>query len=176
MSAVLQQDPQTDSEGGVEVTRTLSGQAASVQAGLLTPAALAFLAGLHRRFEGERRARLSARAIRQARFDAGALPDFRADTAAIRNGDWRVAPIPAALQDRRVEITGPVDPKMVINALNSGANCYMADFEDSTAPTHPVQVGAPPVCSGQSRSSSSALQPTCPLLLPTLPQVTIAPN
>ena len=135
MSAVLQQDPQTDSEGGVEVTRTLSGQAASVQAGLLTPAALAFLAGLHRRFEGERRARLSARAIRQARFDAGALPDFRADTAAIRNGDWRVAPIPAALQDRRVEITGPVDPKMVINALNSGANCYMADFEDSTAPT-----------------------------------------
>ena len=135
MSAVLQQDPQTDSEGGVEVTRTLSGQAASVQAGLLTPAALAFLAGLHRRFEGERRARLSARAIRQARFDAGALPDFRADTAAIRNGDWRVAPIPAALQDRRVEITGPVDPKMVINALNSGANCYMADFEDPTSPT-----------------------------------------
>ena len=135
MSAVLQQDPQADSEGGVEVTRTLSGQAASVQAGLLTPAALAFLAGLHRAFESERRTRLSARAVRQARFDAGALPDFRADTAAIRNGDWRVAPIPAALQDRRVEITGPVDPKMVINALNSGANCYMADFEDSTAPT-----------------------------------------
>ena len=129
MSAVLQKDPKTG-EGGVELTAVLPGQEQ-----LLTPAALAFLAGLHRRFEGERRARLAARAIRQAQFDAGALPDFRADTIAIRNGDWRVAPIPAALQDRRVEITGPVDPKMVINALNSGANCYMADFEDSTAPT-----------------------------------------
>ncbi|MCA1714345.1 MAG: malate synthase, partial [Gammaproteobacteria bacterium] len=71
----------------------------------------------------------------QAGFDAGALPDFRADTAAIRHGDWKVAPLPTALLDRRVEITGPVDPKMVINALNSGANCYMADFEDSTSPT-----------------------------------------
>src|SRR5690606_13785915 len=80
-------------------------------------------------------ARLAARRERQAMFDAGALPDFRADTRAIREGDWRVAPIPAALLDRRVEITGPVDPKMVINALNSGASCYMADFEDSTAPT-----------------------------------------
>ncbi len=130
MSAVLQEGPKPGEQGGIEVTRVLPGQES-----LLTPAALAFLAGLHRRFEGERRARLAARAVRQAQFDAGALPDFRADTAAIRNGDWRVAPIPAALQDRRVEITGPVDPKMVINALNSGANCYMADFEDSTAPT-----------------------------------------
>jgi malate synthase len=68
---------------------------------------------------------------------AGALPDFRDDTRAIRDGDWRVAPIPAALLDRRVEITGPVDPKMVINALNSGAQCFMADFEDSTSPTWP---------------------------------------
>src|SRR3546814_9761452 len=73
--------------------------------------------------------------LRQAFFDRGGLPDFRADTRAIRAGHWRVAPIPRALLDRRVEITGPVDPKMVINALNSGANCYMADFEDSTAPT-----------------------------------------
>ena len=134
MSAVLQ-PPKPGIEGGIEVTRTLSGQAAFEQDGLLTPAALAFLAGLHRRFEGERQARLQARVRRQAEFDAGALPDFRADTAAIRNGNWTVAPIPAALQDRRVEITGPVDPKMVINALNSGANCYMADFEDSTSPT-----------------------------------------
>ena len=134
MSAVLQ-PPKPGIEGGIEVTRTLSGQAAFEQDGLLTPAALAFLAGLHRRFEGERQARLQARVRRQAEFDAGALPDFRTDTAAIRNGNWTVAPIPAALQDRRVEITGPVDPKMVINALNSGANCYMADFEDSTAPT-----------------------------------------
>jgi len=106
-----------------------------LQSGLLTPGALAFLAGLHRRFEGARQDRLAARRVRQVEFDAGALPGFREDTAAIRAGNWRVAPIPAALQDRRVEITGPVDPKMVINALNSGASCYMADFEDSTAPT-----------------------------------------
>src|SRR5690606_2005230 len=134
MSAVLQQTPKPASAGasgeGIEVTRVLPGQDQ-----ILTPAALAFLAGLHRRFEGERRARLAARAVRQAQFDAGAVPDFRADTAHIRAGDWTVAPIPAALQNRRVEITGPVDPKMVINALNSGANCYMADFEDSTSPT-----------------------------------------
>ena len=127
MSAVLQDRPEP---GAVDLTRTLPGQDA-----LLTPAAQTFLAGLHVRFEGERQARLAARRTRQAAFDAGALPDFRPDTAPIRMGDWRVAPIPAALQDRRVEITGPVDPKMVINALNSGANCYMADFEDSTAPT-----------------------------------------
>ncbi|HKN78315.1 MAG TPA: aldolase/citrate lyase family protein, partial [Lysobacter sp.] len=105
------------------------------QGELLTPAAIAFLAGLHRRFEVTRQARLAARRERQAFFDAGGLPDFRADTAAIRSADWRVAPLPGALLDRRVEITGPTDPKMVINALNSGASCYMADFEDSTAPT-----------------------------------------
>ena len=102
---------------------------------LLSPGALAFLAELHARFDARRLGLLQARARRQAGFDAGALPDFRTDTAAIRAGDWRVAPIPPALQDRRVEITGPVDPKMVINALNSGARCYMADFEDSTSPT-----------------------------------------
>ena len=97
--------------------------------------ALAFLADLHRRFEPGRQARLAARRVRQAEFDRSALPGFRADTRAIRDGDWRVAPLPQALQDRRVEITGPVDAKMVINALNSGASCYMADFEDSTSPT-----------------------------------------
>lgn len=126
MSAVLQERPGE----GVEVTRQLPGQAA-----VLTPAALEFLAGLHRRFEGRRQARLDARQLRQMQFDAGMLPDFRASTAHLRNGDWTVAPAPAALRDRRVEITGPVDAKMVINALNSGANCYMADFEDSTSPT-----------------------------------------
>lgn len=131
MSAVLKPQAETpETLAGIEVLGRVDGQDA-----LLTPAALAFLAGLHRRFETERQARLAARVERQARFDAGALPDFREDTRSIREGDWRVAPIPAALLDRRVEITGPVDPKMVINALNSGANCYMADFEDSTAPT-----------------------------------------
>nr|WP_133500214.1 malate synthase A [Lysobacter terrigena] len=128
MSAVLMETG--EGVGGVEVLRQVEGQDR-----LLTPAALAFLAGLHRRFEGERQRRLAARRVRQAAFDAGALPDFRPDTAAIRAADWRVAPLPNALQDRRVEITGPVDPKMVINALNSGAKVYMADFEDSTSPT-----------------------------------------
>jgi len=113
----------------------LTGPRLPGQEDLLGPAALDFLCELHRRFEGERQARLAARRARQARFDAGELPDFRADTRALREGDWTVAPAPAALRDRRVEITGPVDPKMVINALNSGASCYMADFEDSTSPT-----------------------------------------
>ena len=137
MSAVLKpQDAPPESLAAIDVPGVVEvlGHAEGQDA-LLTPAALAFLARLHRRFEAERQARLAARVARQARFDAGALPDFREDTRAIREGDWRVAPIPAALLDRRVEITGPVDPKMVINALNSGANCYMADFEDSTAPT-----------------------------------------
>jgi malate synthase len=102
---------------------------------LLSPEALAFLADLHRQFNGSRRQQLALRQARARRFDAGQLPDFRTDTAAIRAADWRVAPLPAALRDRRVEITGPVEPKMVINALNSGAQVYMADFEDSTAPT-----------------------------------------
>jgi len=129
MSAVLQSTPDAP-HVGIRVTSGAPGQGQ-----LLTPAALAFLLDLHRCFQPRRQALLQARATRQARFDAGASPDFRADTAAIRAKDWKVAPIPAALQDRRVEITGPVDPKMVINALNSGANVYMADFEDSTSPT-----------------------------------------
>ena len=102
---------------------------------ILTADALAFVAGLHRRFDSRRRALLAARAERQARFDAGELPDFLAETADVRAGDWRVAPIPADLQDRRVEITGPVDRKMIINALNCGARVFMADFEDASSPT-----------------------------------------
>ncbi len=127
MSAVLKPPAEVP---GIQVTGQAGGQES-----LLTAEALAFLAGLHRRFESTRQLRLAARRARQAEFDAGDVPAFRDDTRGIREGDWRVAPIPAALLDRRVEITGPVDPKMVINALNSGANCYMADFEDSTAPT-----------------------------------------
>ncbi|MGC1961026.1 MAG: malate synthase A, partial [Pseudolabrys sp.] len=98
--------------------------------------ALAFLAELHRRFDGKRRDLLAARAERQKRFDAGELPDFPPETRHIRDNDsWRVAPIPADLTDRRVEITGPVDRKMIVNALNSGATHYMADFEDANSPT-----------------------------------------
>ncbi|MGN6282817.1 malate synthase A [Frateuria sp.] len=113
---------------------TVHGDTAAY-ASLLTPEALAFLADLHQRFDARRRELLAARAERQARWDAGALPDFRADTQAIREGDWQVAPVPAALRDRRVEITGPVERKMIINALNSGAKVFMADFEDSSTPT-----------------------------------------
>ena len=107
---------------------------------ILTPAALGFLARLHRRFDAIRRQLLQTRRERQADYDAGGLPDFRADTQSIRESDWSVAPIPAALRDRRVEITGPVERKMIINALNSGAKVFMADFEDSSAPTFANQL------------------------------------
>ena len=102
---------------------------------VLTPAALAFLAELHRKFDPQRKALLAARAQRQKRFDAGELPDFPSATKEIRDREWVVAPIPSDLQDRRVEITGPVDRKMIVNALNSGATHYMADFEDANSPT-----------------------------------------
>jgi malate synthase len=102
---------------------------------ILTPESVAFLAELERRFGPERQRLLEARRERQKRLDAGEKPDFLKETARIRDGDWKVAPLPKDLLDRRVEITGPIDRKMVINALNSGASCYMADFEDSTTPT-----------------------------------------
>jgi len=102
---------------------------------ILTPEALQFIVGLERRFGATRRELLAARADRQARLDAGERPDFLARTADIRKANWTVAPLPADLLDRRVEITGPVDRKMIINALNSGANVFMADFEDSNTPT-----------------------------------------
>lgn len=102
---------------------------------ILTPAALRFVAVLQREFNLRRRQILQARQERQKRLDAGEDPDFLPETQEIRKGDWRVAELPSDLRDRRVEITGPVDRKMVINALNSGANCYMADFEDSHSPT-----------------------------------------
>ncbi len=102
---------------------------------ILTPSALAFLAELHRTFDRPRKALLAARAERQKRFDAGELPDFLPETKEIRDSEWQVAPIPADLQNRRVEITGPVDRKMIVNALNSGATHYMADFEDANSPT-----------------------------------------
>jgi malate synthase len=102
---------------------------------VLTPQAVGFVAGLHRAFEERRRTLIKARAERQKLFDKGALPDFLPETRAIRDGKWTVAPIPTDLQDRRVEITGPTDRKMVINALNSGARVFMTDFEDSNSPT-----------------------------------------
>jgi len=107
---------------------------------VLTPAAAAFVTDLVRRFAPALTGLLEARRVRQARFDAGERLDFLPETAAIRAGDWRISPPPAALQDRRVEITGPVDRKMVINGLNSGAQMYMADFEDANAPTWSNQI------------------------------------
>ncbi len=102
---------------------------------ILTGEALAFLTVLQRRFEPRRRELLALRDKRQAELDSGALPDFLPETASIRRGDWRIAPVPAPLLDRRVEITGPPERKMVINALNSGAKVFMADFEDANSPT-----------------------------------------
>ncbi|MBY0471615.1 malate synthase A [bacterium] len=102
---------------------------------ILTPEALAFVAEICRRFGPSREKLLQRRKETQKKIDAGEMPKFLDETREIRNGNWKVASIPAALQDRRVEITGPVDRKMVINALNSGAKVFMADFEDSHAPT-----------------------------------------
>lgn len=102
---------------------------------ILTPAALAFFVALARKFEPIRQSLLAARVSRQKEFDAGKMPDFLPDTKDIRDGNWVVAMVPADIRDRRVEITGPTDRKMVINALNCGANTFMADFEDANCPT-----------------------------------------
>src|SRR4051794_22652157 len=102
---------------------------------VLSESALEFLAELHERFDRRRLELLDRRSERQARFDAGELPDFREDTRDIREAEWTVGSIPHDLQDRRVEITGPTNAKMLINALNSGAQAFMADFEDATSPT-----------------------------------------
>ncbi len=116
---------------GVEVL----ADAGPDQAVVLTPEALAFVAALHREFESTRRTLLERRRQRQRELLGGALPDFPSETRSIREAEWTVAPAPADLQDRRVEITGPVDRKMMINALNSGAQVFMADFEDALSPT-----------------------------------------
>jgi malate synthase len=116
---------------GVELTVSIPADAQDI----LSPEALEFVAGLERLTRATRKQLLAAREARQARIDAGELPDFLPETAEIRRGDWKIAPIPGDLQDRRVEITGPVERKMVINALNSGAMTFMADFEDSHSPT-----------------------------------------
>ncbi|MBX7181199.1 MAG: malate synthase A [Bacteroidia bacterium] len=116
---------------GVDIKAALSPDYLEI----LTPEALQFVAELHRKFNGRRKELLHSRELRQAKLNAGELPNFLEETAAIRNSEWTVAPTPADLLDRRVEITGPVDRKMIINALNSGAKVFMADFEDSNSPT-----------------------------------------
>lgn len=116
-------------------TIAIRGAMAARYEEILTKDALDFVANLQRAFNSRRKELLAARVERQKRFDAGELPRFLPETAAIRSGAWRVAPIPHDLLDRRVEITGPVDRKMVINALNCGAKVFMTDFEDANSPT-----------------------------------------
>ena len=115
---------------GVEINAKSTGRHDEI----LSAEALAFIAGLHRRFNRRRLEQLTRRMGRQEDFDAGKLPDFLSETKSIRERDWTVAKIPDDLLDRRVEITGPVDRKMIVNALNSGAKVFMADFEDATSP------------------------------------------
>ncbi|MGF1506897.1 MAG: malate synthase A [Anaerolineae bacterium] len=115
----------------IEVTGAMTPAAEQV----LTPEAAAFIAKLHRTFNPRRKELLARRSERQQAIDSGQMPDFLPETAEIRGGEWQVAATPDDLQDRRVEITGPVDRKMMINALNSGAKVFMADFEDALSPT-----------------------------------------
>jgi malate synthase len=114
---------------------TMTGTHSEVELEILTPEASRFLTNLARKFEPRRRELLGRRLVRQQQIDAGQMPDFLAETSSVRDSEWKVAPIPRDLLDRRVEITGPVDRKMIINALNSGASVFMADFEDSNSPT-----------------------------------------
>jgi malate synthase len=120
-----------DYADGIEVKAPVSPQFAEI----LSPEAMHFVATLSRAFEKQRAELLQKRVQRQAELDAGILPDFLLKTRRIRSSNWTIAPLPADLQDRRVEITGPVERKMIINALNSGAKVFMADFEDSHSPT-----------------------------------------
>ncbi|HXY68852.1 MAG TPA: malate synthase A [Gemmatimonadales bacterium] len=132
--------PRTDGPGvssssapvpGLEIR----GPVAAEHAAILDAGALGFIAGLARAFDGRRRELLAARRARQEEIRQGRMPDFLTETRDVRTREWTVAPIPPDLKDRRVEITGPVDRKMIINALNSGARVYMADFEDAHSPT-----------------------------------------
>ena len=116
---------------GVEVRGPVEGR----QREILTDEAIAFVADLHRRFDVRRRELLQIRRDRQQRIADGGTLDFLPETRDVREGDWKVVPPPADLLDRRVEITGPVERKMMINALNSGAKVFMADFEDALSPT-----------------------------------------
>ncbi len=121
----------TEIPAGLEIRGEVQGR----QNESLSLEALEFFTELQREFNPRRKELLSKRVERQHAIDRGEMPDFLRETSAIRDGDWKIDPVPADLQDRRVEITGPVDRKMIINALNSGASCFMADFEDSHSPT-----------------------------------------
>ena len=115
---------------GIEITANVTPEFAQI----VTADAMAFAARLQRAFGPRRTELLARRVARQVQFDAGEMPDFLTETKAVRDGEWTCDPVPAQIADRRVEITGPVDRKMIINALNSGANVFMADFEDANTP------------------------------------------
>src|SRR5262249_16983652 len=116
--------------------RVVAGGDVDASSAVLTPDALAFVAALHRRFDHRRRDLLARPADRRARLPAGQRPDWLAHPAGMRDDlSWRVAVAPPDLEDRRVEITGPPDRKIIVNALNSGAQVFMADFEDASSPT-----------------------------------------
>jgi len=119
----------------IPASMALRAEVPADYASILTPEALGFIAGLARAFEPEREQLLARRNLHQAELNRGVRPDFLGETRSVREADWTISPLPAELADRRVEITGPVDRKMVINALNSGANIFLADFEDSLTPT-----------------------------------------
>lgn len=125
----------TPSMTSVSGIRLLHSSTDHIYPDILNPDALEFIKALHEKFNDRRLILLQKRKDRQARLDQGIWPDFLPETSAIREAEWKIAPVPAEIQDRRVEITGPVDRKMIINALNSGAKVFMADFEDSTSPT-----------------------------------------
>src|SRR6266705_4263051 len=138
MGATLEVSPMTQSTAElpqIESGVLLKGEPPPGSEEVLTPRAITFIAGLVRQFEPRVRQILERRGEAQARFDAGERPEFLAATREIREDHWTVAPLPTDLLDRRVEITGPAEPKMIINGLNSGANAFMADFEDSLSPT-----------------------------------------
>ena len=136
----MQQSRMKDGEETWETAIEIAGPAVPGLDEILSAEAVAFVAMLERRFGAERRRLLAARAQFQARIDAGENPAFRPETKAIRESDWTIAGTPDDLADRRVEITGPVDRKMIINALNCGASCFMADFEDAAAPTFEAMI------------------------------------
>lgn len=130
-SAMSMTDPKSGLPTGVEILGPMN----SAYEHILTRGALAFVAQLARTYTSRVEGLLEVRRKEQLRYDAGERPTFLEETKRVREREWQVAQLPEDLLDRRVEITGPVERKMIINALNSGANCFMADFEDSTAPT-----------------------------------------
>jgi malate synthase len=171
----LLQDPAADLNRALHAERIeVLAPVSAEMAEILTPEALRFVAKLSRRFSANREALLQKRVQRQAEIDAGKMPDFLPETEEVRKSKWTVDPVPKDLQNRRVEITGPVDRKMVINALNSGASCYMADFEDAHSPvweaTIQGQINLRDAINGSIRfvspeGATYALKPPCATLI-----------